>query len=390
MESQKDWKRFGLKTLSYLLVAVLASTISLALWGERYDKLEELENLIEDCFIGEYDRDKMQDAAAAGMVYALSDRWSSYLSAEEYAVYKESSANAYMGVGITIKVREDKTGHDIIEVVAGGPAEEAGVLPGDILTGVAGQSIGQLTTNEVATLVQGKAGTKVDVTVNRDGEVLELQLERRQIRRKVAEGTLLPGKIGLIRIENFNTGCSEETIAAVEALRQQGAISLIFDVRNNPGGYVAEMVKVLDHLLPEGVVFREEDYRGNTGEKTSDANCVELPMAVLVNGDSYSAAEFFAACLREYEWATVVGEQTCGKGYYQNTIQLSDGSAVVLSTGKYSTPNGVNLTEVGGLTPDVPLAVDAETAAKIYAKTLAAEEDPQLQAAIAELQKTPG
>lgn len=390
MEQKKSWKRFVLKTLSYLLVAVLASTLTLALWGGCYSKLTELENLIADRFIGEYDRDKIQDAAAAGMVNALSDRWSSYLSAEEYVAYKENSANAYVGVGITIKKREDGTGHDIVEVLPGSSAEEQGVLSGDMLTAVEDQAVGQLTTNEVAALVQGEAGTKVNLTVKRNDQQRGFLLERRQIRRKVAEGKLLSGNVGLIRIENFNTGCSEETITAVESLRQQGAAALIFDVRNNPGGYVSELVKVLDHLLPEGVVFREEDYRGNTGQKSSDAACVELPIAVLVNGNSYSAAEFFAACLREYEWATVVGEQTCGKGYYQNTIMLSDGSAVVLSTGKYSTPKGVNLTEVGGLTPDVPLAVDEETAAKIYAKTLPAEEDPQLQAAIAQLQKAQG
>ena len=150
------------------------------------------------------------------------------------------------------------------------------------------------------------------------------------------------------------------------------------------------MVKVLDYLLPECVVYQDMSYLGFKSSQKSDAACVELPMAVLVNGNSYSAAEFFAAVLDEYDWATVVGQQTCGKGYYQTTLYLSDGSAVNLSTGKYFTPKGVNLTEIGGLTPDIPVEVDEETAALIYAQLLPVEKDPQIQAAILALQENNG
>ena len=199
---------------------------------------------------------------------------------------------------------------------------------------------------------------------------------------------MLTDTVGYVRIVNFNTNCAEETIAQVEELRKQGADKLIFDVRYNPGGYVREMIEVLDYLLPEGVLFRDMDYLGNEGTEYSDADCVELPMAVLVNGSSYSAAEFFAAALEEYNWATIVGEQTCGKGYYQNTLRLSDGSAVNLSTGKYFTPNGVNLTEAGGLTPDIVIPIDQETAVQIYLQTIPMEKDPQIQAALTALTST--
>jgi len=176
----------------------------------------------------------------------------------------------------------------------------------------------------------------------------------------------------------------------VDSLRKQGADKLIFDVRNNPGGYVNEMVKVLDYLLPEGVVYRDLDNRGNEGERRSDAACVELPMAVLVNGSSYSAAEFFAAVLQEFEWAAVVGEKTTGKGHYQNTIRLSDGSAVNLSTGKYFTPSGKNLTQTGGITPEVTVEVDKETAAQIKSHTITSADDPQIQATVKYLQENKG
>ena len=215
-------------------------------------------------------------------------------------------------------------------------------------------------------------------------------MKRQMIRVQVATGELLPGNIGLIKIANFNANCAEETITVIEDLQKQGADKLIFDVRNNPGGYVKEMVKVLDYLLPEGILYRDLDCYGREGTEKSDKACLELPMAVLVNGNSYSAAEFFAACLQEKDWATVVGEKTTGKGHYQNTLQLGDGSAVNLSTGKYFTPNGVNLTETGGIVPDVIETVDKETAALIYAGAVPATEDAQIQAAVKYLQENKG
>jgi len=240
-------------------------------------------------------------------------------------------------------------------------------------------------TNQVSALIRGEVGSSLTVTVLREGAEKEFSMKRQVIRVPVASGQMLEGNIGLVQINNFNTNCASETIAVIKDLQGQGAQKLIFDVRNNPGGYVHEMVELLDFLLPEGVVFRQEDYKGNQHTEKSDASCVKMPMAVLVNGNSYSAAEFFAAVLQEYKWATLVGEETCGKGYYQNTLPLSDGSAVNLSTGKYSTPNGVNLTEAGGVTLDVPVAVDEQTAAMIYAGAVPPEEDPQIQAAIAAL-----
>ena len=190
---------------------------------------------------------------------------------------------------------------------------------------------------------------------------------------------MLTDDTGYVVITNFHEGAGTETVEEVEKLLEQGAEKLIFDVRNNPGGYVHEMVYALDYLLPEGPLFRSVNYNGAESVDESDADCLDLPMAVLINGNTYSAAEFFAAALSEYDWAVTVGEPTCGKGYYQTTIQLGDGSAVQLSTGAYTTPNGVNLTEVGGLKPDVP--VDPAQAVVSLA------EDPQILAAIHALEE---
>lgn len=382
-----NFKKFLRKSVSYLIVAVVTSAITIALLGEQYSKLDQLKSVIEEYFIGQADMGKAEDVAAAAMVQALGDRWSYYISAEDYAAYLENKNNAYVGIGITITAREDGAGVDIQEVAPGGSAHEAGILPGDIIVEAEGQSTAAMSTDELKEIVRGEAGTQVSLTVLRNGEKMTFSMERREIKVVVAAGELLPDDIGYIRIANFNTNCAKETIGQIESLREQGADKFIFDVRNNPGGYVDEMIQVLDYLLPEGVLYRDLDYLGNEGMKQSDAACLELPMAVLVNGNSYSAAEFFAACLHEFEWASVVGEQTTGKGHYQNAIRLKDGSAVNLSTGKYFTPSGINLTEAGGLTPDVVVEVDKETAALIQSQAISPTEDIQVQMAIESVMK---
>jgi len=361
--------------LSYLLVAVLASA---ATWFAAdllpNSKLERLSSAIDHRFIGDSDQSKLQDAAAEAMIAALGDRWSYYISAEEYADHLDRQNNEYVGIGVTIQKRQDSRGFDIIAVTSGGPAEEAGILPGDIVTHADGEPIFDLSVTEVRGHIMGEKNTQVVLTVLRAEETLDIPVTRKVIHSKVAEGKMLTEKIGYVSIDNFHDGAGKESIAVIEDLMEQGAEKLIFDVRNNPGGYAHELVKLLDYLLPEGPLFRSVNYNGKEDVEQSDADCLEIPMAVLINGNTYSAAEFFAAALSEYDWAVTVGEPTTGKGYYQTTIQLGDGSAVQLSTGAYTTPNGVNLTEAGGLIPDVP-EVPADTYVTV-------EDDPQIQAAV--------
>lgn len=376
--------KFGkilLQILSYILVAAAAVVITLAVEMKigEFGKLEQLEALLLNCYINGADKTKLEDAAAHAMVGALGDRWSYYIPADQYAAYQEQKKNAYVGIGVTI--RETENGYHIDQVTEGGPAEKAGLLAGDMIVAVDGTNVVGMPVNEGKTLVQGKKGTTVDITVKRAEEELTFTVKRDTVKTKVASGEMLEGNIGLVTIKNFNTNCYAESKAAVEDLIEKGAVALIFDVRYNGGGYADEMVDLLNYLLPKGDLFRTIDYLGNESVDKSDESCVEMPMAVLVNGSSYSAAEFFAAALREYDWATVVGEKTSGKGHYQVTYPLSDGSAVGLSIGKYFTPKGQCLEGVG-LEPDVPVAVDQETAAAIYAGTLDPMEDPQILAAI--------
>ena len=371
-----------LRFLSYVVVAMLATAITLQMTMKTgTGKLDRLENLIQERYIGEADGEAMEDAAAAAMVKATGDRWSYYIPASQYEAHKEQSENAYVGIGITIQQAEDGSGFLIVMVNQNGPAQEAGIQVNDLLIAVEDQDVREMTADQVRELIRGEAGTKVSLTVMRQGEHQTLAVERRRIESAVATGQMLADGIGLVKISNFDERCASESIAAIQKLQQEGAKKIIFDVRNNPGGYAEELVKLLDYLLPEGDLFRSVSYDGTEKVDTSDADCLDMPMAVLINGSSYSAAEFFAAALQEYQAGTIVGEPTVGKGVYQTTISLGDGSAVALSTGKYFTPKGNSLTDVG-VTPDVRVDVDEETAEKIYYGTLGYADDLQIQAAI--------
>ena len=387
MNDNNKWTIWILRIFSYIFVATLAALATLFFSSNGTSKLDQLEAIISQRFIGEVDNTAIEDAAADAMVQALGDPWSYYIPAAEYAAYEERKENVYVGVGMTVEMREDGTGFTIQKVEPGGSAKEQGVLPGDILVAVEGQNAAQLGINGISNLIRGESGTQVTITVLRETQELNFTLTRMKIRTPVATGTMLEGNIGLVTIANFNENCFTESKAAVESLLEQGAEKLIFDVRNNPGGYQAELVKLLDYLLPEGPLFKSVYYSGQEVLDTSDQSCLEIPLAVLINGSSYSAAEFFAAALGEYNWATVVGTPTGGKSHFQITYELVDGSAVGLSVGKYFTPNGVSLADEGGLVPQVLVEVDEKTAAMIYADALEPAEDPQIQAAIKALQE---
>lgn len=370
--------------LSYLTTAMAACAVTLLVTIGKTPgstKLDQVEYLIKNRFIEEADMEKAEDAAATAMIDSLGDRWSYYLSAADYATHKEQVENAYVGIGITISPEENGQGFLILAVQKDSGAEAAGLLAGDIITGAESQDVRGMTTAQLRDIIRGKEGTSVSLEITRDSEVLRVQVTRMQILTEVVRYEMLENSIGLIAISNFDARCADETIAAIENLREQGAQALIFDVRNNPGGYATELVKVLDYLLPEGDLFRTLDYAGRETVDKSDASFLDIPIAVVCNEDSYSAAEFFPAAIQEYGAGTIVGMPTCGKGYFQYTYELSDGSAVGLSAGKYFTPSGKSLIGTG-IQPDVVVEVDDETRAKIAYGTLDAKDDPQIQAAV--------
>lgn len=355
--------------------------------GSAADKVAEIEEILREYFVDPLDETALGDAAADAVIAATGDRWSYYVPAKEYAQFEEMNNNGYVGVGITIRDEADENGFRVTGVTEGGPAWEAGVEVGDVLVSVDDRSAVEIGFTGTRDAVRGPSGTKVRLGFLRGGENYSCSVSRRYIEQTVSTGKMLEGKIGLVRIENFDTNAGKQAIAAVKELVKDGAEGLVFDVRCNPGGQKDELCSLLDYLLPEGEIFHAVSSDGQESRDYSDASCVKLPMAVLVDMDSYSAAEFFAATLQQYGWAKVVGEKTCGKGNYQYTFLLSDGSAVAVSSGRYYTPSGLRLTDVG-VTPDVELSLTDEEFDRFYYGELAPEDDPQIQAAAEILKKS--
>lgn len=379
-------KKKVLIVLSYVLVAALAcgATLFFVSASTDYNKLEDLENLILTSFAGDADKTKIEDAAADAMVNAMGDRWSYYIPAAELPSFLENSENAYVGIGVTVQATDDNSGLMVIAVQPGGPAEEAGVQVGDVIIQVDGESAQDRTVTEISAMIKGEEGTVVSITVLRSGEGITMTVTRKRMETTVASSKLLNEHVGLVTIQNFDERCADETIAAIKALLNQGADMLLFDVRNNPGGYVDELTKVLDYLLPEGNLIRTVGTDGSDETVTSDADCVKVPMAVLVNENTYSAAELFAVDLSEYGVARIFGQKTSGKGFFQQVFQFSDGSAAGISVARYYTSQGNNLEGIG-LTPDEEIKLDDESEVLLYNGMLEPENDAQLQAAMSYL-----
>ena len=344
----------------------LASLIARAGFGgganyRMAKKLAEVKAVVDSDYIGDADDDALTNAAAAAIVTATGDRWSYYMTSEEYQAYQMYSANEYAGIGVTLQAGAGSNGLQIVAVAAQSPAEKAGLKVGESITDVDGESVSDKTLAEVQAQIRAKVNQTISFTIRgTDGQSRKVKVDCTVIHTDPVAYEMLEDQIGYVKINNFESGAGAGAIKAVDTLLADGAKALVFDVRGNPGGKVTELVTILDHLLPEGDLFVSVNKSGKETVTTSDNICVKVPMAVLVNASSYSAAEYFAAALQEYNWASVVGEATTGKGRSQTTIVLDDGSAVHLSSARYLTPNRVDLSEQGGLQPDVKALAGAE------------------------------
>lgn len=342
------------------MVATAAATYLITIGGFSAQKYfedakayVEIEKIINENYIGDVNDDTLYNAAASAMVRSIDDKWSYYMSPEEYAAYKLSSSNEYAGIGVSVKLN-DKGKFEIFAVEDGTPAATAGLNVGQTIVSVDGQATDGMSTTELQELIRSKLNKNFPMVVaDEKGNESSVTISCEVIYKNPISSKMLENNIGYIKIANFEAGSSEGTIGAIEKLTAEGAKSFIFDVRDNPGGLVSELVSLLDYLLPDGDLFVSVDKAGKETVKTSDKVCLSTKMAVLVNENSYSAAEFFAAALQEYDWATIVGEHTTGKARSQVTIELSNGGAIHISTNKYLTPKRVDLAEAGGIKPDI-------------------------------------
>ena len=359
-------RRRGMRPWAVILLCILCALIAAAatlfyIYGQFGGRKEfrdaqrylEVQNAVTKNYIGDYKTSDLKNAAANAMIDSLGDRWSYYMTADEYKSYKLHSANQYEGIGVTIDKDEETGGFRIRSVMDNTPASSAKLQEGQIIIAVDDEDVTDLTVDGIRELISSKIDSKINLVVLDDGDKVTYKLDCSVIYSNPVSYELTNELVGYIRIANFDAGSGDATISAIDNLVTQGATSLIFDVRDNPGGMLSELIKVMDYVLPSGEIFVSVDSSGKETVKKSDNVCLQMVMSVLVNENSFSAAEYFAAALQEYEWATVVGAPTTGKARSQTTIELSDGSAVHISNHKYLTPKRVDLSDSKGINPDV-------------------------------------
>lgn len=354
----KEKRRFSLKAVIIFAIAAFllgVGAVVLTAWlllGRGGFALVQAAVYIDNRFVAEYDREDMVDSALAGMVDSLGDRWSYYLNARQRIEIENRRENQYVGAGFTFMTTQE--GYmELVAVAQDGPAERAGLVVGDVIVAIQGERLNRENLESLRGYFQAETGTQVELTAqNAQGAERTLTLTLALVETDPVTSQMLEGQLGYVRLENFYHKSAQRIREATDELVAQGAKGIIFDVRGNPGGFVSELTEILDYLLPEGAIFTEMSRGGRTTVIESDESCIDLPMVVLVDANSYSAAELFAAQLRENVGAALVGQVTSGKGYYQVTLPLFNGGALGISVGKYGTGAGESLIGTG-LTPDI-------------------------------------
>ena len=347
-------------------------------------KTGEIEELINAYYLDEIDGQKVEDTMYTGMVAGLEDPYSVYYSKEELESMEESISGAYSGIGATLTQDPDTGELSVVSCFDGTPAQEAGLQPGDVITGWNGKSVEGMELSELVSKIKTDPEEQLTLEIERDGETLEVELTRREVQIPTVEYKMLDNQIGYIRLVEFDEVTADQFKEALEDLENQNMEKLIIDVRNNPGGVLQVVCDMLDQLLPEGLIVYTEDKNGNRKEYTSDEeHQFTKPLAVLANENSASASEIFAGAIQDYGIGTIVGTTTFGKGIVQRTFYLSDGTGVKLTVAKYYTPKGHDIHKKG-ITPDVEIELDEELKNQ---SSISHEEDNQLQKAIEVLQE---
>ena len=337
-----------------------------------YKKINEVLDIIDKYYMGDTDDQLMTDYMFLGLVSGLEDPYSTYFTKEQYDQLSTVQQGHYSGIGVSIAAQEDGE-IEVVSVTQGGPAEEAGIMAGDYIRSVNGADVRGMDTSEVSAMIQDTESDDIELLIYRPDtkEEFEVTVTRSLLDSVSAWGGIIENTVGYISIGSFTGVTAEQFSEMLEELKEKSAQALIIDLRGNGGGLVSAACDCLRELIPEGVLVYTEDKNGNRDEYTSDSgNEIDIPVAVLVNGETASASEIFAGALQDYGIATIVGTQTYGKGIIQDVFRLNDGSVIRLTVSHYYTPNGNNIHEVG-ITPDVVVEYDEES-----------ETDTQLEAAL--------
>lgn len=346
-------------TNQYLVISpsgVKKTAESNILTNKTVKKIDELMSYIDLYYNDDCDEDDIRNAIYAGTLEGLGDPYSVYYTADEYKDMQISTSGKYYGIGAALGQDAKTKEVTISKVYEGTPAEEAGLRDGDQIVKV-NDTVS--TSEELSDLVQkirGEEGTTVHLKIYRTStkKTFEVDVERKNVELPSITSKMLDGGIGYIQISEFQSKTEEQFKSALADLKKQGMKSLIVDVRSNPGGLITAAANILDQILPEGTVVYTEDKYGKREDYTSDSKCLKCPIAILVNENSASASEIFAGAIKDYNYGTLIGTKTFGKGIVQTVFPLEDGDAVKITTAKYYTPKG-NYIHGVGIEPDINL-----------------------------------
>ena len=343
--------------------------------SSHVQKIEYLEKMIDQEYLGEVDNAEMAEGIYAGLVYGLGDVYSRYYTADEYAQETASTDGAYAGIGVSIQ-KNKNGGVQIAECYEGGPGAEAGLQTGDVITAINDTDVTDMELSDVVSLIRENKDNTIVLTVFRENEEKsrEISVDVTDVELPSVFGEMLDKKTGYIQITQFTGVTLQQYKDMFVELKDKGMERLVIDLRDNPGGLLTSVCDILREILPEGLIVYTEDKYGNREEETCDGkHQLDMPLAVLVNENSASASEIFAGAVQDHEVGTIVGTTTYGKGVVQELRQLSDGSAVKLTVSNYYTPNG------NSIKPDVEVKLAAELLNK---DEITHEEDNQLQKAL--------
>lgn len=384
MQKKDFWKGFG---AAFVLLAVIyfggqflaQMNIALPFGMSNTAKIRQIEEMLDTYYVEDYDKELAEELMYTGLVAGVGDPYTYYLSADSLAEQVEKNSGHFVGIGVEIYAGDD--GYIVVSsVTPGGPAEAAGILAEDKITEVDGESITGKTAADVSALVKGEEGTDVTLTIFREstGEVLEKTVTRQDIQVQTVSWRMMDDNIGYISITNFRENTYSQFKEALDTLEAEGMEKLVLDLRNNTGGLVKSAHEIGEELLPEGIMVYTMDKEGNREDTLCDDVYNDVPMVVLVNGNSASAAEILAGAIQDTGRGELIGTTTFGKGLVQRLFTLPDGSGLNVTIQKYYTPNGTSIHGVG-ITPDYEVELPEEYAQQT---NILAEADTQLQKAV--------
>ncbi len=349
---------------------------------EFRDRLDDIYGLLQENFLYDIDDDDLRDGMYMGLMAALGDPYSTYYNEEAYNSFEQSTSGKYYGIGVQVSQNMTTGIITLVKPFKGAPGYEAGILPNDILYAVNGVEVTGMDLNEVVSMIKGEKGSTVELTVVREGEsdYLVFDVERREVETPTVEIEMLENQVGYMIISGFEEVTVSQFFNGIAELSSGGMKALVIDLRNNPGGRLDVVTSMLDMILPEGILVYTEDKYGNRDNEiySNQQTILDVPLAVLVNGESASASEIFAGDVQDFGAGIIVGTQTFGKGIVQTVYPLGDNTAVKMTVSSYFTNAGRNIHGVG-ITPDIVVELNEELKQK---REITREEDNQLQTAI--------